>query len=48
MDGTCHAVVSKVMKFGNKLVIVGEGLYYYAESPDSGPEGLGVRLQLTF
>jgi hypothetical protein len=41
------ANVSKVMKLGNQLVSVGGGVRYWAESTDAGPEGLGVRLQLT-
>jgi hypothetical protein len=42
-----NANVSKVMKLGNQLVSVGGGVRYWAESTDAGPEGLGVRLQLT-
>jgi hypothetical protein len=39
--------VSKVTKFGSQLVSVGGGLRYWVESPDSGPDGLGVRLIVT-
>ncbi|MCK5915592.1 MAG: transporter [Deltaproteobacteria bacterium] len=43
-----NAIVSKVIKVGNQLVSVGAGVRYWAESTDSGPEGLGARLMLTF
>jgi len=36
--------VNKVTRFGNQLVQVGGGLRYYLDSPDSGPEGLGFRI----
>ncbi len=39
--------VSKVMKVGNQLVSVGGGLRYWADSPASGPEGLGLRFIFT-
>jgi len=42
-----NATVSKVTKIGSQLVSVGGGLRYWADSPDSGPEGLGVRLTFT-
>lgn len=42
-----NAVVSKVTKVGGQLVSVGGGLRYWADSPDNGPEGLGVRLVVT-
>ncbi len=41
------ANISKVMKLGNQPVSVGGGLRYWAESTDGGPEGWGVRLQIT-
>jgi hypothetical protein len=40
--------VSKVQRWGSQLVSIGGGLRYWIESPDSGPEGLGARLILTF
>ena len=40
-------VVSKVTAIGNQRVSVALGLRYYADSPASGPEGLGARLVLT-
>ena len=43
-----NATATKVMKFGNQIVSVGGGVRYWAESTDNGPEGLGVRLLLTF
>lgn len=42
-----NALVSKVTKVGSQLVSVGGGLRYWADSPDSGAEGLGVRLVVT-
>jgi len=42
-----NASVTQVMKLGNQLVSVGGGIRYWAESTDSGPEGLGVRLLFT-
>ena len=38
---------TKVTQFGNQLVSVGGGVRYWAESTDSGPEGLGFRLIFT-
>lgn len=42
-----NASISKVTKLGSQLVSVMGGVRYWAESTDSGPEGLGFRLQLT-
>lgn len=42
-----NVTVSKVMHMGEQLVSVGGGLRYWAESSDSGPEGLGLRFILT-
>jgi hypothetical protein len=39
-----NGVVSKVTKIGSQLVSVGGGVRYWADSADSGPEGLGFRL----
>lgn len=39
--------VSKVRKFGDQLVSLGGGLRYWAEGPDSAPEGVSVRLTIT-
>ena len=39
--------VTKVTKVGGQLISVGGGLRYWADSPDSGAEGLGFRLVLT-
>jgi len=38
--------VTKVMKIGKQVISVGGGLTYWAEAPEGGPEGLGVRLLL--
>jgi hypothetical protein len=42
-----NVFVSKVTKIGNQLVSVGGGLRYWADSPESGPSGLGYRLVFT-
>jgi hypothetical protein len=39
--------VSQLLKFGNQIVSIGGGVRYWAESPDAGPEGWGLRLQFT-
>jgi hypothetical protein len=41
-------MISKLTKIGNQPVSIQGGLRYWAESPDSGPHGLGGRLALTF
>lgn len=40
--------VTKLTRFGDQPVSLGGGVRYWAESPDSGPEGWGARLILTF
>lgn len=42
-----NGVVSKVTRIGGQLVSVAGGVGYWAESPDSGPEGFRFRLVLT-
>jgi hypothetical protein len=39
--------VNQLLRFGNQLVQVGGGVRYWADAPDSGPEGWGFRLQFT-
>ena len=39
---------SKVTRIGNQMISFGGGLRYWAESTESGPEGWGARLILTF
>jgi len=39
--------VSKLVKFGDQPVSLQAGVRYWAESPATGPEGLGARLGLT-
>jgi hypothetical protein len=39
--------VSKLLKWGKQRVQIGGGVRYWAESPDTGPEGLGLRFQMT-
>jgi len=43
-----NANITQVMKWGEQLISIGGGLRYWLDSPDSGAEGLGLRLQLTF
>jgi hypothetical protein len=40
--------VSKLTKIGDQPVSLGAGVRYWAEGPDSGPEGWGARATLTF
>ena len=42
-----NGAVSKVTKFGGQLVSLGGGVRYWAEGPNSGPEGWGGRLVVT-
>ena len=42
-----YLMATKVTKLGGQMVSVGGGLSYWAEGPDSGPEGLGGRLVFT-
>jgi len=41
-------VLTKVTRIGNQALSFGGGIRYWAESPDSGPEGWAGRLVLTF
>jgi hypothetical protein len=43
-----NAQVTKLLRFGKQPVSIGGGLRYWAESPESGPEGFGGRLIVTF
>ena len=43
-----NALISKVTPIGNQLVNIGGGLRYWAESPESGPEGIGFRFLIIF
>jgi len=42
-----RAAVSKVTRIGGQLVSLGGAVNYWLESPDSGPDGWGVRFTLT-
>ena len=42
-----NANASKLMRFGKQLVSLGGGLRYWADSPDSGAESLGLRMTVT-
>lgn len=41
-------VVSKLTKIGDQPVSLGAGVRYWADSPDSGPQGWGARASITF
>ncbi|MCZ0964375.1 transporter, partial [Paracoccus sp. EF6] len=43
-----NAVASKLTRIGKQPVSLFAGLRYWAESPDFGPDGWGVRLGATF
>ena len=43
-----NLTVTKVVKVGGQILSVGGGVTYWADAPDSGPEGWGARLLLTF
>ncbi|MGB8712502.1 MAG: hypothetical protein WCD50_05180 [Onishia taeanensis] len=40
--------LNQLIKAGDQLLQVGGGARYWAESPDNGPDGWGLRLQITF
>ncbi len=42
-----NVTATKVTRIGGQLVSMGGGLRYWADSPDDGPEGLGLRLIVT-
>jgi hypothetical protein len=42
-----NLTVSQLMKLGDQPVSIAGGVRYWAQSPDSGPEGWGFRLVLT-
>lgn len=43
-----NATVSQLLKVGPQILQFTVGARYWAESPDNGPEGWGLRVQLTF
>jgi len=43
-----NLAVSKVTKIDSQLISVGGGVRYWADGPDSGPHGWGLRLVVTF
>ncbi|MEM9059302.1 MAG: transporter [Pseudomonadota bacterium] len=43
-----NATVAKLVTFGQQPVQFTGGVRYWAASPDSGPDGVGARLQVTF
>ena len=40
--------VAQLLRFGKQLVQIGGTARYWAESPDSGPEGWGASVTVTF
>jgi hypothetical protein len=42
-----NANVSRLLRIGTQLVSFGGGVRYWLDSPDSGPEGFGLRLTMT-
>ncbi len=42
-----NVMVGKVVRFGDQLTNVRVGVRYWADAPDSGPEGFGLRLEFT-
>ena len=42
-----NANVSRLLRIGTQLVSVGGGVRYWLDSPDSGPEGFGLRFTMT-
>lgn len=43
-----NLLVAQMLKAGDQIFQVGVGARYWVETPDNGPEGWGLRLQLTF
>ena len=43
-----NALISKVARIGDQLINIGGGFRYWAESPESGPEGIGFRFLIIF
>ena len=43
-----NPVVAQMLKAGNQLFQVAVGARYWVETPDNGPDGWGLRPQLTF
>lgn len=42
-----NITVNQLLRLGDQIVQVGGGVRYWVSSPDSGPEGWGLRLQFT-
>ena len=43
-----NLLVAQMLKAGDQIFQVGVGARYWLDTPDNGPEGWGLRLQLTF
>jgi hypothetical protein len=42
-----NAIASKLLNIEGQMVSLGAGVRYWAESPDTGPEGFGARFIVT-
>ena len=42
-----NLTISQLLRIGKQPISLSAGARYWAESPDSGPEGLGFRLGVT-
>jgi hypothetical protein len=43
-----NALVAQLLRIGDQRVQIGAGLRYWLDSPTSGPEGVGIRVFVTF
>jgi hypothetical protein len=43
-----NLLVSQMLKAGDQIFQVGVGARYWVDAPDNGPDGWGLRMQLTF
>jgi hypothetical protein len=41
-------IVDQLFEVGGQYISIAPSVYYWADSPDEGPEGFGFRLQMTF
>ena len=42
-----NVVVTKIVKIGDQMTSIGGGVRYWADSPDTGPDGWGYRFVFT-
>jgi hypothetical protein len=43
-----NLLVAQMLKAGDQIFQVGVGARYWVDAPDNGPDGWGLRMQLTF